>query len=359
MISTQGLMFRFITRLVIFGVCAVALVACGNSSDDEVTGVSESQSVETDQSDTSGSSASESSPTVVESDEVVEEESVEAIEESDEVVEESDVPEESVDAIDEERIATLSEMQDSWLDFEAPEFLECWLDNVMAATGVTYAELLEPETYSDDEFWDTSTEIWFGEECMSFLNDEQAEQLIATREANQESREANQEFAALSDIDQTLINALQSWDWDTQPWVSADIESINVPEGNEFSVTLTLENFTESPILAFDCTPTSAWDFFAGAQTGQQQCSPPAITTFDSDGVAVITATSTGNGACWGVGGFGFEQGFICIPFGDLDGYSSDDCEDSELGEGVLFPLSDGAYWCNYGAVSRPLDTNE
>ena len=352
MISTQGLMFRFLTRLAIFGVCAVALVACGDSSDDEVTGITESPSEETDQSDTSESSASEPSPTDGESDEVAEEESAEAIEESNEVVEESDEPEESVDSIDEERIATLSEMQDSWLDFEAPEFLECWLDNVMAATGVTYAELLEPETYSDNEFWDTSTEIWFGEECVSFLTDEQAEQLIATSVANQE-------FAALSDIDQALINALQSWDWDSQPWGSADIESINVPEGNEFSVTLTLENFTESPILAFDCTPTSAWDFFAGAQTGQQQCSPPAITTFDNDGVAVITATSTGDGACWGVGGFGFEQGFICIPFGDLDGYSSDDCEDSELGEGVLFPLSDGAYWCNYGAVSRPLDTNE
>ena len=60
--------------------------------------------------------------------------------------------------------------------------------------------------------------------------------------------DATPEFAALSDIDQSLINSLQSWDWDTQPWVSADIESINVPEGTDFSVTLTLENFTESPI---------------------------------------------------------------------------------------------------------------
>ena len=101
MISTQGLMFRFLTRLAIFGVCAVALVACGSSSDDEVTGITESPSEETDQSDLSGSSASESSSTVEESDEVVEEESdevveeesVEAIEESDEVVEESDEPE--------------------------------------------------------------------------------------------------------------------------------------------------------------------------------------------------------------------------------------------------------------------------
>ena len=162
------------------------------------------------------------------------------------------------------------------------------------------------------------------------------------------------EFAALSDIDQALINSLQSWDWDTQPWVSADIESINVPEGTDFSVTLTLENFTESPIYALACTTTSAWDFFA-AQAGQQQCSPPAIATFDNDGVAVITTTSTGEGTCWGVGGFGTEQGFLCIPFGDLDGYSSADCADSELGEGVLFPLSDGAYWCNYGQVSQPL----
>ena len=93
MISTQGLMFRFVTMLAIFGVCAVALVACGSSSDDEVTGITESPSEETDQSDLSGSSASESSSTVEESDEVVEEESVEAIEESDEVVEESDEPE--------------------------------------------------------------------------------------------------------------------------------------------------------------------------------------------------------------------------------------------------------------------------
>ena len=66
MISTQGLMFRFVTRLAIFGVCAVALVACGSSSDDEVTGITESPSEETDQSDLSGSSASESSSTVEE-----------------------------------------------------------------------------------------------------------------------------------------------------------------------------------------------------------------------------------------------------------------------------------------------------
>ena len=98
---TQGLMFRLVTRIAIIGVCAVALVACGSSSDDEVTGITESPSEETDQSDLSGSSASESSSTVEESDEVVEEESdevveeesVEAIEESDEVVEESDEPE--------------------------------------------------------------------------------------------------------------------------------------------------------------------------------------------------------------------------------------------------------------------------
>jgi hypothetical protein len=94
-------MFRFVTRLVIFGVCAVALVACGSSSDDEVTGITESSSEETNQSDTSGSSDSESSSTAgesdevveEESDEVVEEESDEVIEESDEVIEESDEPE--------------------------------------------------------------------------------------------------------------------------------------------------------------------------------------------------------------------------------------------------------------------------
>ena len=92
MFSRQGLIFRFVTSLVIFGVCAVALVACGSSSDDEVTGITESSSEETNQSDTSGSSDSESSSTVEESDEVIEE-SDEVIEESDEVIEESDEPE--------------------------------------------------------------------------------------------------------------------------------------------------------------------------------------------------------------------------------------------------------------------------
>ena len=59
------------------------------------------------------------------------------------------------------------------------------------------------------------------------------------------------------------------------------------------------------------------------------------------------------------LGGFGSEIGFICIPFGDLDGYSSADCADSELGEGFLFPLSDGVLWCNYGEVSQPLGALE
>lgn len=92
MFSRQGLRFRFVTKLAIFGLCTAALVSCGSSSDDEVTGINESPSEETDQSDANGSSASESSSTDEESDEVVEE-SVEAIEELDEVVEESDEPE--------------------------------------------------------------------------------------------------------------------------------------------------------------------------------------------------------------------------------------------------------------------------
>ena len=68
--------------------------------------------------------------------------------------------------------------------------------------------------------------------------------------------EATPGFAALSDIDQALIIGLNTYDWDTQPWVSADIESIDVPEGTDFSVTLTLENFTESPIFALACDAT-------------------------------------------------------------------------------------------------------
>ncbi|MFT5268042.1 MAG: hypothetical protein ACI88C_001472 [Acidimicrobiales bacterium] len=174
--------------------------------------------------------------------------------------------------------------------------------------------------------------------------------------------EATPGFAALSDIDQALIIGLNTYDWDTQPWVSADIESIDVPEGTDFSVTLTLENFTESPIFALACDATFVWEFFtaaAVAATGQQLCSPPAVAAFDNDGEAVITTTSTGEGACWAVGGFGSEIGFICIPFGDLDGYSSADCADSELGEGVLFPLSDGVLWCNFGEVSQPLGAME
>ena len=213
-------------------------------------------------------------------------------------------------------------------------------------------EAVAADSEPDDSGADDSDEGSTEESGAMVEEDQESDQIGSEGPAI--AGDATPEFAALSYIDQALIRSLQSWDWDTQPWVSADIESINVPEGTDFSVTLTLENFTESPIYALACTTTSAWDFFA-AQAGQQQCSPPAIATFDSDGVAVITTTSTGEGTCWGVGGFGTEQGFLCIPFGDLDGYSSADCADSELGEGVLFPLSDGAYWCNYGQVSQPL----
>jgi hypothetical protein len=172
--------------------------------------------------------------------------------------------------------------------------------------------------------------------------------------------EATPGFAALSDIDQALVIGVNTYDWDTQPWVSADIESIDVPEGTDFSVTLTLENFTESPIFALACDATFAGEFFTAAvAAGNMLCFPPAVATFDNDGVAVITATSTGEGACWGVGGMGSEIGFICVPFGDLDGHSSADCADSELGEGFLFPLSDGGLWCNYGEVSQPLGALE
>ena len=215
----------------------------------------------------------------------------------------------------------------------------------------------EPDDSGADDSGADDSDEGFTEESGEMVEEDQESDQIGSEEPAI-ADDVTPEFAALSDIDQALINSLQSWDWDTQPWVSADIESIDVPEGTEFSVTLTLENFTESPIYALACVTTSAWDFFAAA-AGQQQCSPPALTTFDNDGVAVITTTSTGEGACWGVGGFGVEQGFLCIPFGDLDGYSSADCADSELGEGVLFPLSDGAYWCNYGEVSQPLGAVE
>ena len=198
------------------------------------------------------------------------------------------------------------------------------------------------------------------EESAEPVDEGLTEEPEVTSEQDQESSQANQEFAALSDIDQALVIGLNTYEWDTQPWVSADIESIDVPEGTDFSVTLTLENFTESPIFALACDATFVWEFFTAAvAAGNMLCSPPVVTTFDNDGDALITATSTGEGACWGVGGMGSEIGFICIPFGDLDGYSSADCADSELGEGFLFPLSDGVLWCNYGEVSRPLDANE
>ena len=320
---------------------AYLLASCGGSGTEEPASPPEADQV----SDTGASGADDSD--VEDSDEGLTEESDAENEEG----QESDVvgSEESVSADSEERIAALGEVQETWLDFEAPDFLECWLDNLVAATGVSYSDVRDPQTW-DDELWDTSVEIWFGDECMSFVTVEQADEMYATLEAAQE-------IAALSDVDQLLINSVQSYDWDNLPWVSADIESIDVPAGTEFSVILTLENFTESPIFAVACDPTSAGDFFAGTQLGQEQCFPPPLATFDDEGVAVITATSTGEGACWGVGGIapGGEIGFICLPFGDLDGYSSADCADNELGDGFLVQLSDGAYWCNYGEVSHPI----
>ena len=299
------------------------MTGCSSSSDEQATENSESQVEETDQSSATGRTEEETDQATKE-DTSSEQESEEKASEpptSTDGETESDDTEEQADPEPSEQDEEETESDDT--DEQAdPEPSE--QDEEQPAEEAEAAPQIEEETVETDE-------------GMTL---------------------AEQEFAALSGIDQSLIISLQSWDWDTQPWVSANIESINVPEGSEFSVTLKLENFTESPIWAFDCSPTSVWDFFAGAQTDQQQCSPAPLTTFDSDGVAVITATSTGEGVCWGVGGFGFEQGFICIPFGDLDGYSSEDCVDSELGEGFLFPLSNGAYWCNYGEISRPLDTN-
>ena len=309
--------------LTVFAVLVACLTGCSSSSDEQATENSESQVEETDQSSATGRTEEETDQATKE-DTSSEQESEEKASEpptSTDGETESDDTEEQADPEPSEQDEEETESDDT--DEQAdPEPSE--QDEEQPAEEAEAAPQIEEETVETDE-------------GMTL---------------------AEQEFAALSGIDQSLIISLQSWDWDTQPWVSANIESINVPEGSEFSVTLKLENFTESPIWAFDCSPTSVWDFFAGAQTDQQQCSPAPLTTFDSDGVAVITATSTGEGVCWGVGGFGFEQGFICIPFGDLDGYSSEDCVDSELGEGFLFPLSNGAYWCNYGEISRPLDTN-
>jgi hypothetical protein len=105
MISRQGLFFRFVTRLAIFGLCAVALVACGSASDDEVSGITEPQSEETDQSNLNGSSDSESSETVEEEpNEVVEEESVEVVEE--ESVDPETVEVEADPPIEEETVET-------------------------------------------------------------------------------------------------------------------------------------------------------------------------------------------------------------------------------------------------------------
>ena len=217
----------------------------------------------------------------------------------------------------------------------------------------------EPDVPEPDDSDADDSDEGFTEESGAMVEEDQESDQIGSEEPAI-AGEATPGFAALADIDQALVIGLNTYDWDTQPWVSADIESIDVPEGTDFSVTLTLENFTESPIFALACDATFAWEFFTAAvAAGNMLCFPPAITTFDNDGVAVITTTSTGEGACWGVGGMGSEIGFICIPFGDLDGYSSADCADSELGEGFLFPLSDGVLWCNYGEVSQPLGALE
>ena len=240
----------------------------------------------------------------------------------------------------EETIAADSEPGDSGADVSEPD--------------VSEPDVPEPDNSDADD-----SDEGFTEESGAMVEEDQESDQIGSEEPAI-AGEATPGFAALSDIDQALVIGLNTYDWDTQPWVSADIESIDVPEGTDFSVTLTLENFTESPIFALACDATFVWEFFTAAvAAGNMLCSPPVVTTFDNDGDALITTTSTGEGACWGVGGMGSEIGFICIPFGDLDGYSSADCADSELGEGFLFPLSDGVLWCNYGEVSRPLDANE
>lgn len=227
-----------------------------------------------------------------------------------------------------------------------------------ASPPETVEETIAADSEPDDSGANDSDE-GFTEESGAMVEEDQESDQIGSEEPAI-AGEATPGFAALADIDQALVIGLNTYDWDTQPWVSADIESIDVPEGTDFSVTLTLENFTESPIFALACDATFAWEFFTAAvAAGNMLCFPPVITTFDNDGVAVITTTSTGEGACWGVGGMGSEIGFICIPFGDLDGYSSADCADSELGEGFLFPLSDGVLWCNYGEVSQPLGALE
>ena len=217
----------------------------------------------------------------------------------------------------------------------------------------------EPDDSDADVPEPDDSDEGLAEESGAMVEEDQESDQIGS-EGQAIAGEATPGFAALSDIDQALVIGLNTYDWDTQPWVSADIESIDVPEGTDFSVTLTLENFTESPIFALACDATFAGEFFTAAvAAGNMLCSPPAVATFDNDGVAVITATSTGEGACWGVGGMGSEIGFICVPFGDLDGHSSADCADSELGQGFLFPLSDGGLWCNYGEVSQPLGALE
>ena len=250
----------------------------------------------------------------------------------------------------EETIAADSEPGDSGADVSEPGD---------SGADVSEPDISEPDVPEPDNSDADDSDEGFTEESGAMVEEDQESDQIGSEEPAI-AGEATPGFAALSDIDQALVIGLNTYDWDTQPWVSADIESIDVPEGTDFSVTLTLENFTESPIFALACDATFAGEFFTAAvAAGNMLCSPPIITTFDNDGVAAFTTTSTGEGACWGVGGSGSEIGFICIPFGDLDGYSSADCADSELGEGFIFPLSDGVLWCNYGEVSQPLGALE
>jgi len=255
----------------------------------------------------------------------------------------------------EETIAADSEPDDSGANVPEPDVPE----PDVPEPDVPEPDVPEPDDSDADDSDADDSDEGFTEESGAMVEEDQESDQIGSEEPAI-AGEATPGFAALGDIDQALVIGLNTYDWDTQPWVSADIESIDVPEGTDFSVTLTLENFTESPIFALACDATFAWEFFTAAvAAGNMLCFPPVITTFDNDGVAVITTTSTGEGACWGVGGMGSEIGFICIPFGDLDGYSSADCADSELGEGFLFPLSDGVLWCNYGEVSQPLGALE
>jgi hypothetical protein len=150
MISRQGLLFRFVTRLAIFGLCAVALVACGSSSEDEVSGITEPQSEVADQSKLNGSSDSESSETVEEepaevveeeSAEVVEEESAEVVEEeSAEVVEEESVEPETVEVEADPQIEEETSETDEGMTSEEQEALieSILLDSYLWGSGTAF-----------------------------------------------------------------------------------------------------------------------------------------------------------------------------------------------------------------------------